>query len=352
MGSLATPLLALIFIAGGVATWIAGTSLSRTTDSLDNRFGLGEALGGLILLAITGTLPEIAITTSAVLAGHLDLAVGNLIGGVAVQTLVLVILDFASGPQRPLSYLVGSLIPVLEALLVIVVLATALGGAVLAPSTNVGGASPTSIAVVVFWVAGVWLVNQVRMHGEWEIHAPGSRPGRRTRREPKPPSAPRPFASASTARVVLIFLASSAVTLGAGVALQESGNLLADRIGMQGAIFGATVLAAATALPEISSGIAAVRLDDFQLAVGDIFGGNAFQICLLLLADLLAGTPVIVAAHRSDVWLGGLGLLMTGVAAAAIIVRPHRTYLWLGIDSVVLAILYAIAIGVLPSIPK
>src|SRR5437899_10873162 len=116
MGGLATPLLALIFIAGGVATWIAGSSLSRTTDSLDVRFGLGEALGGLILLAITGSLPEIAITASAALSGQLDLAVGNLVGGVAIQTLVLVVLDAAAGPRRPLSFLVGSLVPVLEAL--------------------------------------------------------------------------------------------------------------------------------------------------------------------------------------------------------------------------------------------
>ena len=103
------------------------------------------------------------------------------------------------------------------------------------------------------------------------------------------------------------------MTLGAGVVLQESGNVLAHRMGMQGAIFGATFLAAATALPEISSGIAAVRLGDMQLAVGDILGGNSFQITLFLLADLLAGTPVIVAAHHSDVWLGGLGLLLTGI---------------------------------------
>ena len=351
MGALATPLLVLVFLAGGVVTWIAGIYLSKTTDALDNRFGLGEALGGLILLAITGTLPEIAITASAALAGHLDLAVGNLIGGVAVQTLVLVTLDFAAGRERPLSFLVGSLVPVLEALIVVVVLATALGGAALSPSTNIGGVSPTSIAIVVFWLAGVWLVNRVRLHGQWEVHAPGSRPGRRHRREPHPTAA-RPFAKSSTLRVVLIFLAGSAVTLGAGVALQDSGNLLAGRIGMQGAIFGATILAFATALPEISSGIAAVRLGDFQLAVGDILGGNSFQICLLLLADLLAGTPVIVAAHKSDVWLGALGLLMTGIAAAAIIVRPRRCYLWLGIDSVALAIIYALAIGALPSITK
>ena len=113
---------------------------------------------------------------------------------------------------------------------------------------------------------------------------------------------------------------------------------------LQGAIFGATFLAAASALPEISSGIAAVRLGDLQLAVGDILGGNAFQICLFVLADALAGTPVIVAAHKSDIWLGGMGLLMTGIAAAAIVARPRRTYLWLGIDSFALVVTYALAI--------
>ena len=343
MSALVTPLVVLVFVAGGAATWLAGSFLSRTTDALDTRFGLGEALGGLILLAITGTLPEIAITASAALSGHLDLAVGNLIGGVAVQTLVLVVLDAAAGPQRPLSFLVGSLVPVLEALMVVVVLATALGGAALSPATNLFGASPTSIAVVVFWLIGVWVVNKVRLHGSWEVHPPEAKPGRKHVREPHP-SGTHPYARASTTTVVLIFLAAAAVTLGAGVALQASGSVLAGRLGMQGAIFGATFLAVASALPEISSGIAAVRLGDLQLAVGDILGGNSFQICLLLLADLLAGTPVIVAVHHSDVWLGGLGLLMTGIAAAAIIARPLRTHLWLGLDSIALVVVYALGV--------
>lgn len=346
MGALATPLLVLIFLAGGVATWFAGVYLSKTTDALDTRFGLGEALGGLILLAVTGSLPEIAITASAALSGHLDLAVGNLIGGIAIQTLVLVVLDVAAGPQRPLSFLVGSLVPVLEALMVVVVLGTVLSGAALSPSTNLFGASPTSIAVVVFWVCGVWVVNRVRLQSSWEVHAPASRPGRRHAREPHPVGK-HPYTGSSTTTVVLVFLAGAIVTLGAGVALQESGSLLAGRMGMQGAIFGATFLAAATALPEISSGIAAVRLGDLQLAVGDILGGNSFQICLLLLADLLAGTPVIVSAHHSDVWLGGLGLLMTGIAAAAIIARPVRTFLWVGLDSLALVVVYALGIVLL-----
>lgn len=351
MNGLATPLLVLAFAGAGAATWAAGIFLSKTTDALDVRFGLGEALGGLILLAITGSLPEIAITASAALSGHLDLAVGNLIGGVAIQTLVLVALDAAAGPRRPLSFLVGSLVPVIEALTVVVVLATVLGGATLKSSANLFGASPTSYAVVVFWIGGAWIVNRVRLHPGWKEEAPEATPGRRHARQPLP-DRPHPYSGASTARVLAVFLAGAVVTLAAGVVLQSSGDVLANRIGMQGAIFGATFLAAASALPEISSGIAAVRLGDVQLAVGDIFGGNSFQITLFLLADLLAGTPVIVAAHHSDVWLGALGLLLTGIAAAAIVSRPRRTFLWLGIDSVSMLVIYAAGIALLTQVVK
>ena len=346
MGGLGTFVLIVIFAAGAVATWAAGVVLSKATDALDDRFGLGEALGGIILLAIAGTLPEIAITVSAASAGHLDLAVGNLIGGVAVQTLVLVVLDFAAGPERPLSFLVGSLLPVIEALIVMAVLGTALGGAALPASTNVLGASPTSIVAVVIWVIGIWIVYRARMHQSWKVETPaGATPGRRHRLQG---AEEHPYPHRSNLAVIGIFLAASIVTLAAGVGLQDSGSLIAGRVGMGGAVFGATVLAFASALPEISSGIAAVRLGDMQLAVGDILGGNSFQITLLLLADLIAGTPVIVAAHHSDVWLGAAGMLMTGVAALAIIARPQRTFIWLGIDSIALVAIYAGAIALLP----
>jgi cation:H+ antiporter len=58
--------------------------LSDTTDVLLERFGLGQALGGLILLAIVTNLPEIAITAGASLSREFGIAVGNTLGGIAV----------------------------------------------------------------------------------------------------------------------------------------------------------------------------------------------------------------------------------------------------------------------------
>ena len=75
--SLSLPTLVLIFAGAAAAVWIAGVKLSNTTDVLSSRLGLGEALGGLILLAIVTNLPEIAITASAALSNNLGVAIGN-----------------------------------------------------------------------------------------------------------------------------------------------------------------------------------------------------------------------------------------------------------------------------------
>jgi cation:H+ antiporter len=345
VASVATPLLVLVFAVGAVATWIAGVALSKTTDALDVRLGLGEELGGLLLLALAGSLPELAITVSAAAQGNLGLAAGNLIGGIAVQTMVLLVCDFAVGPERPLSYLVGALTPVLEGLLVVMVVAGVEMGALLKPSVAIGGVvSPASIAIVVVWGVGIYVINRARKDPRWSVSMPGSRPGRHHRRQPHAEQ-PHPFAGSSTKRVALLFGAACAVTLVAGVALEETGNTLASRLGVNGVIFGATVLAAATALPEISSGIAAVRLGDHALAIGDIFGGNAFQVCLFLLADLIAGKPVLPSSGNLNAWLAALGVALTAVYGFGVIGRPNRCHARLGPDSLLALTIFALGVA-------
>ena len=52
MSDLGTPALLTIFLAAALATWVAGVNLAKATDLLDDRYGLGEALGGMILLSV------------------------------------------------------------------------------------------------------------------------------------------------------------------------------------------------------------------------------------------------------------------------------------------------------------
>src|SRR6185436_17261682 len=101
-------------------------------------------------------------------------------------------------------------------------------------------------------------------------------------------------------------------------------------------------LAAATALPEVSTGIASVRLGDYQLAVSDIFGGNAFLPVLFLLASLLSGRAVLPQTQHTDIYLTALGIVLTVVYGWGLITRPHRQILRVGVDSLTVLALYVV----------
>jgi cation:H+ antiporter len=56
-----------------------------------------------------------------------------------------------------------------------------------------------------------------------------------------------------------IFSVSVVVTLICGVILKGSGDVIAERIGLSSGLFGATVLAVSTSLPEMSTGLALTK---------------------------------------------------------------------------------------------
>jgi cation:H+ antiporter len=313
--SLSLPILVLIFVGAAAAVWVAGIRLSDTTDILSSRFGLGEALGGLILLAIVTNLPEMAITASASLSHNLGVAVGNILGGVAIQTVVLVVLDvFGLRAGDPLTYRAASLVLVLEGALVIAVLTVAVMGSQLPPSLIFWRVEPEALLIAALWVVGLLLLNRARSGLPWQEE--GDAP--HGQEEPLGHSKIKKDQEAqrkgvSNTRAATVFSVAAIVTLVGGVVLEESGDAIAGNIGMSGVLFGSTFLAAATALPEVSTGLTSVRLGDYKLAVSDIFGGNAFLPVLFLMASLLSGEAVLPRAHDTDIYLTGLGILLTAV---------------------------------------
>ena len=333
-------LLIPLFVAGAVAVWLAGILLSNTTDVIDTRFGLGEALGGLVLLAIATNLPEIAIVVSASLAHNIGIAIGNILGGIAIQTVVLVILDgFGLRRRGALTYEAASLQLVLEGVLVISVLVISIMGTQLPSSIIFVRLAPGDLLIAALWLVGLWLINRARKDLPWQEkgHAPDtSHPTQRRHQE----KAER----WSTPRVLLVFALAALVTLAAGVVLEESGSAIADRVGLSSVLFGSTILAAATALPEVSTGLASVNIGDYQLAFSDIFGGNAFLPVLFLPATLLSGQSVLPQAKNTDIYLASLGVLLTAVYIYGLIFRPKRQFLDLGIDSLVVLIFYLVGV--------
>lgn len=333
----------LIFLAAAAAVWIAGIFLSNQTDVLSTRLHLGTALGGVILLAVATNLPEIAITVSAALSGNIGVAVGNILGGIAIQTVVLVVLDaFGNRRGEPLTYRAASLVLVVEGLLVIAVLVVAVAGSQLPDSLIAFRLGPAAVLIAVLWVVGLLLVEHAHNALPW--HESGEAPDNQA--EPRGHSRQKTEKKAteggiSTARSAMIFGAAALVTLVGGVVLERSGDAIAGDVGLSGVLFGATVLAVATSLPEISTGLQSVRQGDDQLAISDIFGGNAFLPVLFLLATLLSGRTVLPQAQATDIYLTAVGMLLTAVYIAGLLFRPARRIAGMGIDSLVVLVLYA-----------
>jgi len=344
---LSFPVALAVFAVSAAAVWIAGVYLSYSTDVLTRRLGFGEALGGLIFLAIVTNLPEIAITASAALHHDLGLAIGNILGGIAIQTVVLVILDaFGLGKADPLTYRAASLVLVVEGLMVVAVLVVVLIGTQMPGNFVIWRMTPPVILIGILWLGSLWLVNKARRNLPW--HNSGAAPG--GQRLPRGTAKQRREEYARShgyglVRVITIFTLASLVTLAAGVSLEASSEVLAAHLGMRGVVFGATVLAAATALPELSTGLASIKLGDYQLAVSDIFGGNAFLPVLFLMATLLSGEAVLPAAQKTDIYLTALGILLTVVYILGLIFRPRRQIARMGLDSLLVLILYTIGIA-------
>lgn len=340
---LSVPILLGIFLASAAVIWFAGIRLSDTTDILSARFGLGQALGGVILLAIATNLPEIAITASAAFRDNLGVAVGNILGGIAIQTVVLVLLDaFGMKDERPLTYRAASLTLVIEGLLVIAVLIIAIGATQFPAWLIAFRVTPDAVLIAVFWAAGVWLIGRANAGLPWH-ESSGDAPD--TQEKPKGASRHEKAQGAGgppkgTGRAVAVFAIAAVATLATGVTIEESGTALAGHIGMSGVLFGATILAATTSLPELSTGLTSTKMKDYQLAISDIFGGNAFLPVLFLLATLISGRAVLPHAQATDIYLGTLGILLTCIYIAGLIFRPRRRVLGMGVDSLIVLILY------------
>jgi len=340
IAALSTPLLIVSFIFCSAIIWVAGTKISFSIDVISKHFGIGEALGGIIFLAIVTNLPEIAITSVAAYNGHMEIAASNILGGIAIQTVVLAVIDFFGvGKSAPLTYRASSIDLILEGIVLIFILTLVLMGKFISTDLIFFHVTPTELFILIIWIFGVYLVSKKGIlpklvHVDQEV----------IDEEQKQSEEAKTSTTESVTPKIILFGICAILTLLAGWMLEVSGEELAGRFGISGAIFGATILAASTSLPEISTGIASAKLKDYRMAMSDILGGNAFLPILFLLASLISGQAVIPALAPTDMFLTGLGILLTGIYIIGLIFRLKKQYARMGLDSIAVIVVYVLGI--------
>jgi len=149
--------------------------------------------------------------------------------------------------------------------------------------------------------------------------------------------------------VWLKFLLCLVIILFAGTKLARYGDIIAEKTGMGRIWVGLVLLAFITSMPELVNGVssaALVKLPD--LALGDLLGSCLFNLLILALLDVIhRRTPVLTEASGSHIMSAGAGILLIALAAGSIFAGERFSGLslgWLGVPSIVIIILYLVAV--------
>ena len=284
-------ILILEFIGLALVVAIAGTFLARAADRIAEATGLGRMLIGSLLLASVTSLPELSVDLSAVRAGMVDIAAGDLFGSSLMNLLILAGLDLAwRGERRMFSREAAS--HALSATLGIVLTGLA-GTAVLTAGRlppvvwlGIGGWSWALLIAYLLGARVLYLDQRISARADREAAAEAEAKGQPTPAEPQP---------THLGWAVMAFTAAAAVLFFAGPQLSHVAGALAEHTGLGGTFVGTTLVAITTSLPELASSITALRLGAIDLAIGNAFGSNTFNMILFVPLDAMHDGPLFAS---------------------------------------------------------
>jgi len=329
----------LIFLGSAVVIVYAGTKLSRYGDQIAEKTGLGGLWVGVLLMAGATSLPEVFTTVSASLLDAPNLAVGDLLGAVMTNMLTLGAVDLYYRRKRVWQRVASE--HALVASLAITL--TGITGFFVLLDTDVTlwGVGVGSLVLAVIYVLGMRLVflqedlKRREMERESVIHeeegtrrAGGSPPGLR--------------------RASMGFAAAALAILVAAPLLADSAVKIAEATGISTTFIGTSLVAITTSLPELVTTFAAVRLGAFDLAVGNLFGSNAFNMCVMFFADV-AYRPgsLLNAVNNTHAVTALVGILLMNVGLMGIIYRAKKRFPLIEPDGVLIVVGYLLGMWML-----
>ena len=117
--------------------------------------------------------------------------------------------------------------------------------------------------------------------------------------------------------------AATAVIVVAATYLARSADVIAFKTGLGRTFVGVVLLAAATSLPEVGTGVSAVALVGVpDLAAGDAFGSNLFNLLIIGLLDLFwRGRSILRSVTPATASIAALGIVVISLASMAVIIH-------------------------------
>lgn len=309
------------FIASAVGIVVAANFLAKYGDIIAVRTGLGGMFIGVLLMAGATSLPEVLTSINAVNQNTPDIAAGNLLGSNAFNMLLLAFLDLLYRKKRLLRKaarrhaLSGSLAILMIVLVLYLMLADI--------DIKIGWVGLDALIIVVVYILAVRMISRE------------GNPASEEKAEEIPAEAPRLGAG------LLGFTAAAGALILITPVMVQSSTEIAGITGLGTTFVGTTLVALVTSLPELVTTIAAIRIDASDMAIGNLFGSNMFNMFALGLTDFFyTGGRFLDVIDPAFLMVGMVGLLMTAVALVGNLGRLERRLGFIEIDALALFIIY------------
>jgi len=301
---------------------VAAVKLAEYGDALAYRTGAGGLFVGSLLLAGATSLPEMLTMVSAIHQGHINLTAGDLFGSSMFNMFLLGLLDVSFYQTRVLRRvalnhaLTASLGTLLTGLAVFFIVAD-----IELPVAWVG---VDSLVMIAAYVAGVWLIRRNPLAGRRESVASDVVQGL--------PSLRRAVIGFAGTALVLAIVTPSMVRSGSGIA---------QRSGLGDSFVGMAMIAIVTSLPELVAMVSAMRLGAYDMAVGNLFGSNVFNMFALASGDILYTQGSFLGAIDPVFALAGLlAMLLTTLGLVGNLAQTERRIIIVEADAALLILSY------------
>jgi len=329
------------FVLAGALVIVAGSRFTKAADELGKRLGIASGWIGLILLATVTSLPELVSGATATWIGNVDLALGGIFGSCSFNITLIVLLNAMWGGGSVLRRV--SPAHVLTSSFGVALISMALLGLVTLEKLNAKPQLAQTCEIVWALLIAVTYLWCMRLTYRFErtLHAPSDGEDSGARR------------SVGAALYGRLFLMAVTIVAASWWLARLGDTLSTHRIEMIGRPLGATFvgaafLALATSLPELATSVTAVRLGNLDLALGNIFGSNMFNIFVipfLKLVSVFSGESRLISAQTSDslqnLIVGLLAIILMTVALGGLTYKSERRLLRrFGFDSILIAVGY------------
>lgn len=292
----------LTFIQFGVSAafiFIAAIYLVRFADQIAEVTKLGRLLVGSLFLAAATSIPELFIDISAIRNNDPDIGVGNVFGSCLLNLMILASGDiFDKGSSRVFSR--ESAAHSLSAAMSIMMTSIAGISVILAPFLKnhaLGSFGIGTLIIGVSYLFGVRLIyfNDKIVRAKTKIS---------TVESPEKISISKAFAG---------YFMSATVILIAAPYVADAAGEIAILTGLGNTFIGTTLVSLATTLPELVSTLTSIRMKAFDLAIGNIFGSNAFNMLILIPLDLFHPGPLLAEVSPLHVFTAFSIILITAI---------------------------------------